>query len=69
MEVLFILLPATLLIAGLFVALFVFSVNKGQFEELEGPANRALIEDTQVESKPNMIKDHHVNKGKEDGPK
>lgn len=49
MEVLFILLPATLIIAGMFVALFIFSVNKGQFEELESPANRALFEDTRLE--------------------
>lgn len=47
MEVLFILLPATLLIAGMFVGLFIFSVNKGQFEELESPANRAIFEDVE----------------------
>lgn len=50
MEVLFILLPATLLIAGLFVGLFILSVRKGQFEELGSPANRALFEDKIVNS-------------------
>ncbi len=69
MEVLFILLPATLLIGGLFVGLFIFSVNKGQFEELEGPANRALIDDTLVKQQSNNINDHHENKGREDGSK
>ena len=45
MEVIFILLPATLAIAGLFVGLFIFSVNAGQFEELESPAHRMLFEE------------------------
>ena len=66
MEVLFILLPATLLIGGLFVGLFIFSVNKGQFEELEGPANRAIIEDSLVIEKSNTVQE---NKGRKDGSK
>lgn len=65
MEVLFILLPATLLIAGMFVGLFVFSVNKGQFEELESPANRAIFEDNISRNKHNN--DSETSKGNENG--
>lgn len=67
MEALFILLPATLLIGGLFVSLFIFSVNKGQFEELEGPANRAILEDQKAQG----MNEHASfnNKGKKNGSK
>ena len=45
MEVLYILLPATLLVASLFVGLFIFSVSRGQFEEVESSGSRAIFED------------------------
>lgn len=47
MEVIYILVPATLLLATLFVGLFIFSVNKGQFDEVESPANRMLFEENE----------------------
>ena len=50
MEVLFILLPATLLIASMFVGLFVFSVSKGQFEEVESSGSREIFEDKKQKS-------------------
>ena len=58
MEVLYILLPATLLVASLFVGLFIFSVSRGQFEEVESSGSRAIFEDKK-----------HESEGKENGPK
>ncbi|MEX0798345.1 MAG: cbb3-type cytochrome oxidase assembly protein CcoS [Bacteriovoracaceae bacterium] len=49
MEILFVLVPLTILIAFGFVALFISSVNKGQFEELESPASRMLFEDEKTD--------------------
>ncbi|MCB0359842.1 MAG: cbb3-type cytochrome oxidase assembly protein CcoS [Bdellovibrionales bacterium] len=45
MEIMFILLPAALLLAGLAVGGFVWAVRRGQFDDLETPAVRALFED------------------------
>jgi len=46
MEVLFILVPVTIIIGGGFVGMFIFSVYRGQFEELESPSSRMLFEDS-----------------------
>jgi cbb3-type cytochrome oxidase maturation protein len=45
MELIYVLLPLALLMAGLAVALFVWAVRKGQFDDLETPAVRMLFED------------------------
>jgi len=45
MSILYMLIPvAVLLIAGA-IAFFVWSVRSGQFEDLEGPAHRILMDD------------------------
>lgn len=73
MEVIFILLPATLAIAGLFVGLFIFSVNAGQFEELESPAHRMLFEEREssesasTDKTQNVKTDNNKVKRKENG--
>lgn len=45
MEVLFVLLPLSLLFAGASVGLFVWAVRRGQFEDLETPPLRILFDD------------------------
>lgn len=45
MSVTFIALPITLVLAGCFVVCFVWSVRKGQYEDLATPAMRMLFED------------------------
>ncbi|KAB2962975.1 MAG: cbb3-type cytochrome oxidase assembly protein CcoS [Thermoanaerobaculia bacterium] len=45
MEVLFFLVPLAALFAGLIVAALVWAVRSGQFEDLEGPAHRILMDD------------------------
>ena len=45
MELILVLLPLALLFAGLAVALFIWAVRKGQFDDLETPAMRILFDD------------------------
>jgi cbb3-type cytochrome oxidase maturation protein len=45
MEVLYLLVPLAVLIAGLIAALFFWSIKSGQFDDLEGPAHRILMDD------------------------
>jgi cbb3-type cytochrome oxidase maturation protein len=45
MSVVFILLPLALLVAGVMVALFVWAVKSGQYDDLETPAVRILFDD------------------------
>ena len=46
MNALFLLLPLALLIAGIMLALFIWAVRSGQFDDLETPAMRVLFDDT-----------------------
>jgi len=45
MEVVFILLPLALLIAGIMLALFVWAAKTGQFDDLDTPPVRMLLDD------------------------
>ncbi len=44
MSALFVLVPLALLISAAFVGTFIWSVRRGQFDDLETPALRILIE-------------------------
>jgi cbb3-type cytochrome oxidase maturation protein len=45
MEVLIYLIPAALLLAGMGLVAFLWAVRSGQFEDLDGAANRVLFDD------------------------
>jgi cbb3-type cytochrome oxidase maturation protein len=45
MRIVYLLLPMALGLAGVFVAGFAWMVRRGQFDDLETPAHRILIED------------------------
>jgi len=45
MNVLFFLVPLALLLAGIGVAAFVWSVRSGQFDDVDTPGMRVLLED------------------------
>ncbi len=47
MEILIILLPLALALGGLFVWAFWWAVGKGQYDDLETPGQRILLEDNQ----------------------
>lgn len=52
MKVLFVILPLALVIVFIAVAAFVWAARKGQFDDLETPAMRALHDDVGDQKKP-----------------
>lgn len=45
MEIMIILLPLALLLGGIFVGAFIWSARKGQFDDLETPKYRMLLDE------------------------
>ena len=45
MEVIYLLIPVALLLVGVIVAIFFWAIRSGQFDDLEGPAYRILMDD------------------------
>jgi cbb3-type cytochrome oxidase maturation protein len=58
MEVIVVLLPLALLLGAFFIFAFIWSARKGQYDDLETPRFRMLLDDQKI-SKPNTtsIKD------------
>ncbi|MGK5088040.1 cbb3-type cytochrome oxidase assembly protein CcoS [Bdellovibrionota bacterium FG-2] len=48
MNIVFILLPFALLLGFGFLAIFIWMVSSGQFDDLETPAYRVLFEDNET---------------------
>lgn len=45
MEVLYLLIPIAMLLVAVIVAVFFWAVRSGQFDDLEGPAHRIIMDD------------------------
>ncbi len=45
MDIIYLLLPVALLIVVIIIAVFFWAVKSDQFEDLEGPAHRILMDD------------------------
>ena len=45
MEVLYLLVPLSLALIALIVWIFLWAIRSGQFDDLEGPAHRILMDD------------------------
>jgi cbb3-type cytochrome oxidase maturation protein len=52
MEILTILIPASLLLGGIGLAAFFWALKKGQFDDPQGDANRILTKDWDDRPKP-----------------
>ncbi len=48
MEILYILIPLGLLVLGVAIWGFLWAVKTGQFDDMEGPAHRILMDDDDV---------------------
>lgn len=57
MEILYLLIPLALLLAGLIIAAFIWAVRSGQFDDLEGPAHRILMDDDEPDPRHEKDKD------------
>ena len=45
MEIIYLLIPLSLLLVGLIIWIFIWAIRSGQFDDLEGPAHRILMDD------------------------
>ncbi|HSG10923.1 MAG TPA: cbb3-type cytochrome oxidase assembly protein CcoS [Gammaproteobacteria bacterium] len=48
MEVLYLLIPLSLLLVGVIVWIFLWAIRSGQFDDMEGPAHRILMDDDDI---------------------
>ena len=54
MEVLYILIPISIILVAIAIAIFGWAVKSGQYDDLEGPAHSILFDDDE-----DMIPDRH----------
>lgn len=52
MDIIYLLLPVALIIVIIIIAIFFWAVKSDQFEDLEGPAHRILMDDDKKPDKP-----------------
>ena len=45
MEILYLLIPLSLVLVGIIIWVFLWAVRSGQFDDLEGPAHQILMDD------------------------
>ena len=50
MEILYLLIPLSLVLVFIIAALFWWSLKSGQYEDLEGPGHRVLMDDDRTDS-------------------
>ena len=48
MEIIVVLLPLALLLGGFFIVAFIWSAKKGQYDDLETPRFRMLLDDKKI---------------------
>lgn len=56
MEILYLLIPMSVLLVFVIAAIFWWSLKSGQFEDLEGPGYRILMDDDRVPSAEAKVK-------------
>jgi cbb3-type cytochrome oxidase maturation protein len=56
MESLYLLIPISLVLVGLLVWIFSWSIKSGQFDDLEGPGQAILMDDDIP--KPHIVSEH-----------
>lgn len=52
MDILYLLIPLSLAFVAIIAAVFLWAVKSGQFEDMEGPAHRILMDDDEIQSPP-----------------
>lgn len=51
MSALYYLIPLSLLVLGSALAVFVWSLRRGQYEDMQGPAHRVIFDDAEERSR------------------
>ena len=59
MDILYLLIPISLIIMGIAIWVFLWAIRSGQFEDLEGPAHQILMDDDdpRIPRKPELNED------------
>ena len=57
MEIIYLLIPLSIILVGLIVAGFFWAVNSGQFDDLKGPAYRILQDEDELDQHPESTDD------------
>ncbi len=59
MDILYLLIPISLIIMGIAIWVFLWAIRSGQFEDLEGPAHQILMDDDdpRIPRKPELKED------------
>jgi cbb3-type cytochrome oxidase maturation protein len=52
MEIIYLLIPLSILLVGVIIWFFVWAIRSGQFDDLEGPAHRILMDDDGPQEEP-----------------
>lgn len=45
MEIIYLLIPLSIILVGVIIWIFMWAIRSGQFDDLEGPAHRILMDD------------------------
>ena len=64
MEILYLLIPLSVVLVAVIVVAFFWAIRSGQFDDLEGPAHRILLDD---DDKPYPVRGHGDDRGDEGG--
>ena len=57
MEIIYLLIPLSIILVGLIIAGFFWAVNSGQFDDLKGPAYRILQDEDELDQHPQSTDD------------
>jgi cbb3-type cytochrome oxidase maturation protein len=53
MDILYLLIPISLIFVAVVAWVFIWSVKSGQYDDMEGPAHRILMDDDSIQSNQN----------------
>ena len=59
MEIIYLLIPLSLALVGVIVWFFVWAIQNGQFDDLEGPAHQILMDDDSPDTESSDDQDDH----------
>jgi cbb3-type cytochrome oxidase maturation protein len=52
MEIIYLLIPLSLLLIALVIVILFWAIRSGQYDDMEGPAHRVLMDDDTADSAP-----------------
>jgi cbb3-type cytochrome oxidase maturation protein len=52
MEIIYLLIPLSIVLVGAIIWVFIWAIRSGQFDDLEGPAHRILMDDDGPHAEP-----------------